>query len=247
MSHRRNLICRGNRKAHKIYKKDDPLLGFGWWRGYSKRNVDILESKVGQKFACMQAQNCTYQLLAKMYDIFQHGLIESGNAELLETPVHMNSSGDIVEDIANAYGLPVTMKYICPYNIIVANETRLSTREMGDENSGGQRFMVPIGKTPRHEASSKHSHFTVVPFTRVESLCMMVAIIFSGEKLKAEWVWEKKSLPIGLAKMMKSKRTLAPANTSRWVLLVKLMGKRYPAIAIAAPMAQSQGKYSHAS
>ncbi len=41
------------RKAHNIYKKDDPLLGCGWWRGYCKRNVDIVESKVGENLhAC---------------------------------------------------------------------------------------------------------------------------------------------------------------------------------------------------
>ena len=78
-------------KAHKINKKDDPLLGCGWWRGYRKRNADIVESKVGRKFACMRAQNCTYHSLLKMYDTFQHGLVESVNAELLDMPVHMNS------------------------------------------------------------------------------------------------------------------------------------------------------------
>ncbi len=70
------------RKAHNIYKKDDPpLLGCGWWRGYRKRNADIVESKVGQKFTYMQAQNCTYHSLLKSYNTFQHGLVESGNAE----------------------------------------------------------------------------------------------------------------------------------------------------------------------
>ena len=57
------------------------------------------------------------------------------------------------------------MKYIWPYNIIVADETGLSTREMEDGNNGGQQFMVTIGEKPRHEASSKHSHFIVIPFT----------------------------------------------------------------------------------
>ncbi len=123
-----------------------------------------------------------------MYDTFQHGLIESGNAELLDMPVHMNSfSGDVVEDIADAYDLLVTMKYIQTYNIIVADETGLSTREMEDGNNGSQRFMAPIGETPRHEASSKHSHFTVIPFTQLSRELVMVAIIFSGEKMKAEW------------------------------------------------------------
>ena len=132
----------------------------------------------------MHAQYCIYQLLAKLYHTFQHGLIESGNAELLKMPVHMNSSGDVVKDIVDAYGLPVTIQYICPYNIIVADKTGSSTLEMGDRNNGGQRFMVPIGKTPRHKASSKHSHCTVVPFTRLSGELVMVAIMFSGEKLK---------------------------------------------------------------
>jgi hypothetical protein len=80
-----------------------------------------------------------------VYDTFQHGVVESGNAMLLEMPVHMNSTDDVVEDIANAYSLPVRMKYIRPYNIIVANENGLSTCEMGDRNNGGHVQSVLLG------------------------------------------------------------------------------------------------------
>ncbi len=69
-------------------------------RGYSQRNSEIVTSKVRQKFACMQAQNCTYQSLAKNCDAFQHGHFESGDAVLLETSMHMNSSGDVIKDIS---------------------------------------------------------------------------------------------------------------------------------------------------
>jgi hypothetical protein len=41
----------------------------------------------------------------------------------LETPVHMNNSGDIFEDIADTYCLLVTLQYDRRHNIIFANDT----------------------------------------------------------------------------------------------------------------------------
>ena len=82
--------------------------------------------------------NCTYHLLATMYKNFERGLVESGNAVMPKAPVHMNSSSKVVDDIANRFGLPVTMEITQLHNIIVTNETGLSTREMGDGNNGGQ-------------------------------------------------------------------------------------------------------------
>lgn len=126
-----------------------------------------------------------------MFETFKAGLIKSGNAVKLETPILVNSDGEVVEDEADAYGREVTLQYVRPDNVFVADETGSSTREMGDGNNGGQKCMAPVGETPRYEASSKHSHFTVVPFTRLSGELVMVAIIFTGEKMKPEWALGK--------------------------------------------------------
>jgi hypothetical protein len=118
---------------------------------------------------------------------------------------------------------------------------------MGDGNNGGQQFMVPIGKTPRHEASSNHSHFTVIPFTQLSGELVMVAVIFSGENMKAEWVLGKDIFADWIGKDDEIEKNVGPGKYFPTGPTCVVDGKRYPAIAIAALMAQSQGKYSHTS
>lgn len=125
--------------------------------------------------------------LEKMYNTFEAGLIKSGNAVKLDPPVLMNRRGEVVDNEADAFGRAVTVQHKRPENVVVADETGSSTREMGDGNNGGQKCMAPSGEVPRYEASGRHSHFTVVPFTRLSGELVMVAIIFSGEKMKPEW------------------------------------------------------------
>ena len=61
-----------------------------------------------------------------------------------------------------------TIRYICPGNVLVANETGSNMHEMGDGNNGGQQCMMsPPGETPRYKANSGYLHFTVVLFTRM--------------------------------------------------------------------------------
>ena len=126
-----------------------------------------------------------------MYDNFERGIVKSGNAVLLDEPQLVNANGDSVSKEADTFGRAVTIRYTRPNNIIVADETGSSTREMGDGNNGGQKCVTPVGETPRYEASAKHSHFTVIPFTNLAGELVMVAIIFSGEKMKPEWAFGK--------------------------------------------------------
>jgi hypothetical protein len=175
------------KQKHKCYDPDGLLLDWGWWRGFRKRNAEVVESKVGRKFACLRAAHCTYSALVKMYDNFEHGLVASGNAVKLANPYLVNIRGEVVTDEADAFGRAVTIRHTRPNNVVVGDETGSSTREMGDGNNGGERCMTAVGETPRYEASSKHSHFTVVPFTRLTGELVMVAIIFSGAKMKPDW------------------------------------------------------------
>ena len=122
-----------------------------------------------------------------MYDNHERIIIRSGNGVKLEVAVLMDDMGRIVTSEAEAHGRAVTMRYVRPENVFVADETGSSTREMGDGENGGEKYMAPVGETPRNEASGKHSHFTVVPFTNLAGTLVLIAIIFSGEKMKSEW------------------------------------------------------------
>ena len=113
-----------------------------------------------------------------MYNTFEAGLVKSGNAVKLETPFLVNQKGEVVSDEAEAFGRAITIKHTRPENVLVADEIGSTTKEMGDGNNGGQCCIAPVGETPRYEASSKHAHFTVVPFTRLSDKLVMVAIIF---------------------------------------------------------------------
>ena len=81
----------------------------------------------------------------------------------------------------------MTIEYTQPKNIFFADETGSSTCEMGDGRNGGEKVMAPVGETPRREASTKQHHFTVLPITRIHGKLMLVAIIFTGEKMKPLW------------------------------------------------------------
>lgn len=175
----------------RIYDPDGPLLGNKWWQLFRQRNILVVESKVGRKFATLRAQHCTYYSLEKMYNTFESALVTSGNAIKLDTPVLMNRAGEVVEDEAEAFGHAVTIRHTRPHNVLVTDETGSNTREMGDGNNGGQKCMAPCGETPRYEASSKDSHFTVVPLTRLTGELATVAIIFAGNKMKPEWAMGK--------------------------------------------------------
>jgi hypothetical protein len=113
-----------------------------------------------------------------MFQTFEDGLVKSGNSVRLETPLFMSKDGKTVTDEADAFGHAVTIRHTRPENVFVTDETGSNTREMGDGNNGGQKCMAPCGEIPRYEASSRDSHFTVVPITRMSGELVMIAIIF---------------------------------------------------------------------
>ena len=91
------------KKERDCYDKDHPLLWLGWWRGFRKRNIDIVESKVGRKFACLRAKHCTYAALRMMYDNFERGIVKSGNAVWLDKLHLVNTNSDAVSGQAPAH------------------------------------------------------------------------------------------------------------------------------------------------
>ena len=165
---------------------DAPHVGPKWWALFLRRNFDIA-SMAEQRFQRNRAGHCNHDTFTKMYDNFERGLVDSGNAERYEKPVHMNMEGNIVEDETLAFGRPVTIRITRPENAIVANETGCNTHGSEDAKKGGQKRVVPRGETPRRIVGIKNAHFTVTPFNDLTGRLVCLVIIFKGDKLNPLW------------------------------------------------------------
>eukprot|EP00956_Cyclotella_meneghiniana_P028075 scaffold64512_cov38-Cyclotella_meneghiniana.AAC.1 len=60
------------RMKEGTYYPDKPLLGVSWWRGYKKRNRQLVKTCVGRKFARNRANHVTYPAFSKMF----HGIYD---------------------------------------------------------------------------------------------------------------------------------------------------------------------------
>ncbi len=172
------------KKQHSIYNPSKDLLGEGWYSGYASRNSEIIQPKRARKYANNRAEHNTHPNFDKMYKDRYHGFVQSGNAEWLDKPVHMDIEGNIVTDESLAFGRPVDMRYTRPQNVFFLDEKGCNTCETGDGANGGQLMMCPVGQTPLQVASTKDSHFTVVPVSNALGDLVLILIIFKGENLR---------------------------------------------------------------
>ena len=110
------------KKKHCYYDPAAPLLGRKWFANFMKRNPD-LESKYGQKFARNRDAHTHDAAFTKMSDQIEVVLLESGNAEAFDEPVHMDREGNIVHNVSEGFGRPVTIDITEPSNVLVMDET----------------------------------------------------------------------------------------------------------------------------
>ncbi|KAL7545121.1 hypothetical protein ACHAWF_013505 [Thalassiosira exigua] len=172
-----------------MYASDDEeadLVGLSWYRGFLRRNSDI-ESKKGTKLAANRRDHCTFAAFKKMYNQAEKVLLESGNAVKLESPVHMNKQGIIVEDQKDAFGHPVTIDFRRPENCFCCDECGDNTHGKDDGNKGGEQMVGPAGEVSHELVGIKNSHFSVLPISDFRGRLRFVVVIFAAEVLYASW------------------------------------------------------------
>jgi len=172
--------------VRNMYNPDAPLVGDAWWQGYSERNPQI-SSQTCRKFAKNRAEAVLFEYFEKMYNQFDKGIVLSGNGTRLETPVHMDRSGRIVEDERDGYGRPVQVDVFRPENVFVMDECGDNTHGKDDGNRAGEKKVVPRGSIPAEVVSTKNSHFSILPVSNLLGQTVLVTIIFKGEKLSPAW------------------------------------------------------------
>jgi hypothetical protein len=165
------------KKKHCVYDKDSPLLGRKWWEGFKKRNSELIDSKVGRKFAKNRADHANYTNHYKMYSQCYQGIVDSGNAVWLHEPVHFDKEGNQVSDEIKAFGHPTKAKIIRGKNIFVLDETGSNTHGKDDGANGGEKKVTGKGQVASQEVGVNDDHHTVLPIHNLLGVHVMNCIM----------------------------------------------------------------------
>jgi hypothetical protein len=170
-------------------------LGYGWWRGFSRRHRDHLVIKRGEKFASDRSEWSKYNYIAQMYDVIYQNMVDARIAVKLPLPVFMDPYGNIVANENNKLnfeidnhqphrplGLATDIKLIHPEYFLFFDETGCNTNQKKDGHYGGQKFGCGRGMTPKQICSTRDRHFTVLGVTAATGDPVLCVVIFASEK-----------------------------------------------------------------
>ena len=125
------------------------MVGLKWWLLFKRWNPEI-ESKDGIKYPRNQANHCHGSSFQNMYNQNENGLVKSGNAVRFDRPVHMDSSGKIVDAEVHAFVWPESINMTFRDNVFVMDETGDNTHGKNDSIKGGEKKIPVIEMMPRH-------------------------------------------------------------------------------------------------
>jgi hypothetical protein len=183
-----------SRMFHVLPSAKCMKLGYGWWRGFSRRFCDVLVVKRGDKFSSDRSEWSKYNYIKQMYDAIYENLVKTRIAVTLTEPVFMNADGNTVynpegqllDDIDNMHpnhplGLPCKTKMIHP---------GCNTNQKKDGYYGGQKFACGRGMTPKQFCSTSDRHFTMLGITASNGYPVLCVVIFASDKktgVNANW------------------------------------------------------------
>jgi hypothetical protein len=170
-------------------------LGYGWWRGFSKRYYHLMVVKRGEKFASDRSEWSKYSYISQMYDVIYRNMVDAGIAVNLEEELWMDPSGNVVanenrilnfeidnNEPARPLGLPCNQKLIHPEFFLFFDETGCNTNQKKDGHYGGQKFACGRGMTPKQICATRDRHFTVLGLTAASGDSVLCVVIFASEK-----------------------------------------------------------------
>jgi hypothetical protein len=170
-------------------------LGYGWWRGFSKRFNHLLVIKRGEKFASDRSEWSKYNYISQMYDVIYRNMVNARIAVDIQEPVWMDPDGNAVVNDDNhlnfeidhnqpsrALGHPCDTKLIHPEYFLFFDETGCNTNQKKDGHYGGQKFACGRGMTPKQICATRDRHFTVLGLTAATGDPVLCVVIFASDK-----------------------------------------------------------------
>lgn len=190
----RKKLTRGDGNKDKddtSAKKDDHLLGWGYWRNFMKRNGHLIKSKKAVKFDFKRAEWCTYRNFKVMYDEIYKEMEKGGIAARIEGEdgVFLDGEGKQLKDDEADAAMGLRTKYLMqrPDRLVFVDEVGSNTSTTKDGNVGGEKYLCAANSRPQACAATKDSHFTVLGFTTATGHPLMCAIIFAAKELEYSW------------------------------------------------------------
>jgi len=150
--------CAGMMKA--TTKKGEARAHF--WQNFMQQNSHRIVNKRGEKFAPSCTDWSTYENFVAMYDHIYKEMHAAGLTKEYKSPVMVNESRLIVDDINESYGMAVTHELIHSDYLLFMDQTGSNTNQKDDKNVGGQKFVCESGMTPKLVMSTSSHHFILI-------------------------------------------------------------------------------------
>ena len=99
------------------------LLGFGWYRGFMKRNHDAIRRRRCKVRDQKRLTWCTYEHFEDMYDSIYARMVEAGVATKYDNLLMFDKEGNEVDDENKMYGRKTRYRMTCPDNVVFVDET----------------------------------------------------------------------------------------------------------------------------
>ena len=168
---------------HIKMRKSSPnvgTVGRSYWRGFLKRNKNLLDSGSPNLQAISRKEWSSYLNFERMYDLVYNQMEHAGVLEKLESPQWMDIDGNIVMEEAEALGKKVEHRLKHPEYVLFVDEVGNNTNMKEDGRVGGERLLKAKGTKASISASTTDAHYTVLGFTAATGEAVMCAIIFAG-------------------------------------------------------------------
>ena len=183
--YQRKLIDYQKKHHHQIFNKfsSAPLgkISRNYYYGFMKRHKEIIESNKGKRFEALRTKWLNYRNFAHMFDDLEKIMIVARVATRLPSPAYMNSTGDLVDDVEQAYGCKVTVSLNLPQFCIVMDEVGGDINMINDGHSGGTKYLSRKGDTPNINSTKKKKKFTVLGLTTLDGQPVMCVLIMEGK------------------------------------------------------------------
>jgi hypothetical protein len=171
------------KKKDSLYNDNQPLLGKkNWYNTFMSHHHDILwKSKARTKDINCQ-EWVMYENFSNMYKAVYKIMVMAGVAKKPPEAVWFDRAGHIVFNEEEAFGKKSKYFLEHPDYCIYIYKTGLNTTQKQGGHLGGQRYVLPVGKTEVGRVGAINDlHFTMLVFTVAMGVPIMVAVVLKSE------------------------------------------------------------------
>jgi hypothetical protein len=202
----------------------------------------------------------TEAIIKQMYNEFYLHMVNAGVARRLDEAVWMNSSGNVVENVANAkftevdtdpgklLGMKCDTESIHPQYVLFFDEAGCNKNQKKDDQNRGENCVCGRCTTPKQKVSTGDKHFAILGVTAASGEPVLCVVIFHQTRKVFQEIGQPVSTSLLLLIWMqivkltyKVRKFLVKVITSLQDLNV-FLGKEVPYLPFSSPSGSIAGK-----